>query len=526
MFNDDVKSNIFPIDWEKESNNLGLNTGQNTNILPFSSGQVTEQVAYSQIAGIYKGLLDTYGIPLQHAEKEVKKRLGNGTEQAPYGEWVNLGDYLLSEPERRGQKEDEVQKEEIFERYALFKGDRPAILVSQSGIGKSTLLMQEAILWAHGKGILMTPAREKNLRTLILGNEEHKSDYLDIVPGVAHYARETHGIEIRRDYLGEMVIIPPAVGISGDRCIAYLEKLIDKSFDEGKPIDIVCINPVLSFLGGNASDQEVVSKFLRQGLDELVKRPGKEVAALLIHHTAKPLRDGGKRPLHEAQYDVFGSVEFANGCRSIISIVRHPKAERGVFRAIAAKRDFGWREEKEEGSWTVTNEKIIAHAPNIVATIEGGNLTAETRLRYWRELEGEELEALEANQEKQTKDEREAEAIERYTDTIAEYFEPGIVMSHRELETKCRSVLEIKAGKQKDTVRKIVKRLGERYGIAHENKGRGRFFYLGREEDLKAYFAEMKARESEEKERLKASKAKKPSRRKKTGKKGSTEGLN
>ena len=526
MNNDDVESNNFAVNWAQESKNSGLDTGQNTNILPFPNAQGTEQAAYSKIADIYQGLLDTYGIPLNYAEKEVKKRLGNETEQAPYGEWVNLGDYLLSEPEIRGQKIDEVQKEEIFERYALFKGDRPAILVSQSGIGKSTLLMQESVLWAYGKGVLMTPARGKNLRTLILGNEEHKSDYLDIVPGVAHYARETHGIEIKRDYLGEMVRIPPAVGISGDRCIAYLEKLIDKSFDEGKPIDIVCINPVLSFLGGNASDQEVVSKFLRQGLDELVKRPGKEVAALLIHHTAKPLRDGGKRPLHEAQYDVFGSVEFANGCRSIISIVKHPKAEKGVYRAIAAKRDFGWKEEKEEGGWEVTNEKIIAHAPNIVATIEGGNLTAETRLRYWRELEGEELEALKANQERQTKAELKAEAIERHTDTIAEYFKPGIVMSHQELETKCRSVLGIDTGKQRETVQAIVRRLRDRYGIAHENKAGDRLFYLGRKGDLEAYCAERKARAREEKESLKASKAKKPSRRKKTGKKGSTEGLN
>lgn len=460
-----------------------------SNVVPFHGNAVPYQAdgtapnPAEQLLSIARQLSDQSATPLEVLMRQVNAEMKQG-QPATKSKRVRLSDYM--KPDTKDIMLQEIENEEIFKRFGLFKGDRPGIIVAQSGIGKSTLLIQEAMLWTLGHGLLFRPS--KPLRVLILETEEHKSDYLDIVPGVMKYA-EMQRLEFDLEQIDDRLVIQSVAGLCGEELIDFLAGLIDESFEAGQPFDLVVINPALSFMGGNASEQEAVTNFLRNQLDPLVKRTGKEVGLLIIHHTKKVNADSAKYSNNDAMYATFGSSEWTNASRLIVTIQPY-KNRPGYYEAIGAKRgaSLGWK--NADGETTI--RKIIAHAKQ---TDEYGNPTHD---RYWRIPDETEIAEIESQTTSTTKADRAAEQMAGYAETCAGWFQHGgTVMERPDFEERCSKDLKLKANKA-TTIRNIIKEL-QASGFACEQfgmkKGRKNPFYIGKKKDLESYREQLKREE-------------------------------
>jgi hypothetical protein len=91
---------------------------------------------------------------------------------------------------------------------------------------------------------------------------------------------------------------------------------------EHKP-DILWIDPSFAYIGGNASAQEVVSVFLRNGLNRLLREY--DCGGVVIHHTNKPPTgtEKSKWAAGDFAYLGAGSAEWANWARAVLAFAQH-----------------------------------------------------------------------------------------------------------------------------------------------------------------------------------------------------------
>lgn len=196
------------------------------------------------------------------------------------------------------------------------------LLVGQTGLGKSSLVMQAASTWGLGKPFFgIAPVRP--LKSLIIQAENDPGDLAEMFRGVANGI----GLDVAKiDPF--MTFVTNSVDAGPDRFIPMARDLIDQH----KP-DLVWIDPLFSYLGGNASDQAVVSPFLRNGLGAIAQETG--VAWIVVHHTPKPPRDPSTWAGADFSYAGAGSAELANWARAILVL---EQADKRTFRLRAPKR--------------------------------------------------------------------------------------------------------------------------------------------------------------------------------------------
>ena len=108
-----------------------------------------------------------------------------------------------------------------------------------------------------------------------------------------------------------MVSVASVDDCSGRDFFVRLERLIR----DWQP-DIVILDPLLAFVGGDLSRQEVAADFLRHRLNPILHRAG--IACLIVHHTGKPVRDGKEGPHQD--YSGLGSSELSNWARAICNL--------------------------------------------------------------------------------------------------------------------------------------------------------------------------------------------------------------
>src|SRR5262249_54411961 len=100
---------------------------------------------------------------------------------------------------------------------------------------------------------------------------------------------------------------------AGKELIDKLDALLEKYSP-----DLLILDPALSYIGGNANEQEIVGAFLRNHLNPLLQKHNCSV--LIVHHTNKPNaeRDGKKKIANEFAYAGTGSAEWANWARAVL----------------------------------------------------------------------------------------------------------------------------------------------------------------------------------------------------------------
>jgi hypothetical protein len=196
-----------------------------------------------------------------------------------------------------------------------------ALINGQAGLGKSSFVMQAVVSFARGLPLFgLTPKRP--LKSLVVQAENDLGDLAEQYQGVIHGL----GLESEADKLDAMIDVVPESRCSGAAAIAFFDAILEKA----KP-DLIWIDPLLAYLGGDVNKQEVCGAFLRQGITPLAQKHG--CGVIIVHHTGKPPKEEiGTR---NSTYSGIGSSELSNWARAVIEL-RH--IEPGLAEVIFAKR--------------------------------------------------------------------------------------------------------------------------------------------------------------------------------------------
>lgn len=229
---------------------------------------------------------------------------------------ADLGDWLIKElgetvtVDALLNFDREKDESSLIGKRWLCKG-KMAVLQGPTGVGKSSLIMQWAIRLILALGFFgIRPARAMKVLIIQAENDlgdmaEALQDMLDAMKlGLADVDKLRSGLVI--------------INEDSKTSVAFTKFLEDK-INEHRP-DIVFVDPLLAYIGGDILKQEVASKFLRNDINPILRRTN----ALLIwvHHTSKPGGNAnGKEPSAEQnKYSGLGSSELQNTCREVMNL--------------------------------------------------------------------------------------------------------------------------------------------------------------------------------------------------------------
>ena len=185
------------------------------------------------------------------------------------------------------------------------------LFVGQSGVGKSSMIMYQSLLWAYGDHWFgVKPIRP--LKIMFIQAENDIADQYDALKGASEHIFKTDWMYRAKDC--GMLFYRETVR-TGDAFAVMLRKLIRKN----NP-DVVYIDPLLSYVGGDLSKQEVASRFLRNLLQPIMIETG--VVLIIAHHFPKPKgKDNKPTSIAELAYSGFGSSETTNWAREVLVLV-------------------------------------------------------------------------------------------------------------------------------------------------------------------------------------------------------------
>ena len=236
---------------------------------------------------------------------------------------------------------DSEDPECLFQNRWLRRGMCGAI-ISTSGVGKSSFSMQAATVWAGGQECLGV----RPLRPLKIGIFQSEDDEYD----VANFRdRIRIGLAAELDWTPEQiqeaesrVTFCALDGSTGARFVEHLRRKQSKHH-----FDLIIINPLFAFFGGDLNDGNAMTAFLRHGIDPLIKAEETKCGAIIIHHTGKPNKEALNNGEVFKAYIGSGSGEFTNYIRSALVLTPWNGGKLpGVFDLIAAKHGdkLAWRD--------------------------------------------------------------------------------------------------------------------------------------------------------------------------------------
>ena len=209
-----------------------------------------------------------------------------------------------------------------------------ALLIGPSGIGKSTAIMQLAISWAVGRTCFgIKPARA--LKILYVQAENDEGDLCEMRDGVLEHLDLK---ESDREILEKNFVCV----FENSRAGIELAGALDVLLEDHRP-DLLILDPALSYIGGDANQQEPVSRFLRGLINPILQKHS--CGVLIIHHTSKQSgdRDRKKKISSDFAYAGAGSAEWANWPRAVLLLL--PKDDDGLRELRIAKRfRLGWKD--------------------------------------------------------------------------------------------------------------------------------------------------------------------------------------
>ena len=235
------------------------------------------------------------------------------------------------------------------------------MIVSTSGAGKSVMSIQLALFWAMGKPIWgMIPNRP--LKVGIIQSEDDAEELVFFRRNMRGGLKAGYGwTDEELDAAMGRVMFEQLIGVTGDR---FTDRL--KEIQRKQCYDVVIVNPLFSFFGGDLSNNQDDSHFFRDCIDPIIKNPVYGCAIVFVHHAKKPPGSGERKGWGTdafAQYIGAGGTDVAGWTRA--QLVLMPIDEHyGWYYLIAAKRGgkLGWKDENGKS----TNELVIAYGENHV----------------------------------------------------------------------------------------------------------------------------------------------------------------
>jgi len=223
------------------------------------------------------------------------------------------------------------------------------LFVGPSGVGKSSASAQQDILWSQGLPAFgIHPARPLRITTIQAENDD--GDLTEMATGIMDglYMDTEQRETVRKNTFYILEKSKTGIGF-----IRFVESVLRLT----KP-DILRLDPLQSYIGGDTSDPQVMSLFVHTGLNPLLQEY--RCACIINHHTPKTnTRDTSKWKSTDWQYAGAGSAVLTNWARAIM-VVDPCKDNNDLFRFIAAKR--GWRVDWEDDNEVKTMFKHFKHS--------------------------------------------------------------------------------------------------------------------------------------------------------------------
>lgn len=261
------------------------------------------------------------------------------------------------------QRRQENDPNELIRHNFLNVGGS-VLIVAPTGVGKSVLESQCAIAFGAGIETLgLQPARP--LKSLIIQAEDDDNDRAEMRDGVIE------GLNLTPTQIAlaqANVFIHQDTTHTGQ---SFFIDVVDPLLEAHKP-DLLWINPLFAYLGGDVKDQPLVSKFLRTWLNPRLIRY--RCGNVTIHHTNKPPKDKTEWAASDFAYLSSGSNELANWPRAILAI--RSLGSHDVFNLYAGKR--GKRLQWKDAEGKPTMQRLIGHSN-------------KAGVLYWRDVDESEI---------------------------------------------------------------------------------------------------------------------------------------
>lgn len=258
---------------------------------------------WSRLAGAYRG-----------ENQQPQKLLALNIGAASWEEWESEiqehempGEVTLDE---MWEFDPENDPDSMIGKRWLCRGGS-LIIQGQSGIGKSSFLMQAGMTWALGRDLFGITPRHA-LKSIVLQAENDKGDMAEMFQGVASSMSLTgddkHLLRSNLKFYREHTR-------TGLEFIRVAEKLIRRN-----KADIIFADPLLAFVGEDISKQEVLSRFLRNWLNPVIVDTG--VIWVWLHHVGKPKGSDATKGQtdKDKSYAGLGSSELVNWAREMATL--------------------------------------------------------------------------------------------------------------------------------------------------------------------------------------------------------------
>ena len=237
------------------------------------------------------------------------------------------------------------------------------LITASSGVGKSSLIVQSLLTWSLGKEFLARPNNGRRLKCALVQSEDSQRDLQEIRDGMIRGFTTNGWTNDEVKDAVELMHIWNCVGKVGKDFCDWL-----RAQQDNDPADIIAVNPIQGFFGGDISKQEDVSRFLREGLDPILKGEYGTMpcAAVLVQHTPKitATKDGNDAEVgNYGEYLGAGSHEWTDWTRANLVFLKH-KGSSDFFDLQAAKRGkrLGWI--GPDGHPTI--RKLLAHSTGYI----------------------------------------------------------------------------------------------------------------------------------------------------------------
>lgn len=258
--------------------------------------------------------------------------------------------------------------DELIQTRYLCRGGS-MLITGPTGVGKSSLITQLVFSWGLGRPCL---GFEPNgpISTLLIQAENDAGDVIEAREGIVQ------GLDLGEAdeaVLNEMVSVATIDDATGPEFFARVEKLIRYWHP-----DLIVIDPLLAYVGGDINRQDVAANFLRNHLNPLIHRAN--AACIIVHHEGKPPRENQKQGPSSPDYSGLGSSDLSNWARAIAAL----KVEDDAFSLTLGKRGKRAGVADEYG----TAKIWLRHADGFIfwQQVEAGSVKSKDRAKTIEDL--------------------------------------------------------------------------------------------------------------------------------------------
>jgi len=348
--------------------------------------------------------------------------------------------------------------------------------------------MQAATVWAGGQECLGV----RPLKPLKIGIFQSEDDEYD----VANFRdRIRIGLAADMGWTSEQiqeaesrVTFCALDGSTGARFVEHLRRKQEKHH-----FDLLIINPLFAFFGGDLNDGGAMTAFLRHGIDPLIKNEDTKCGCIIIHHTGKPNRDAMNQGDIFKAYLGSGSGEFTNYIRSALVLTPWNGGKLpGVFDLIAAKHGdkLAWRDPDGKP----TTKKTVCYANRLPEYADKGMI-------FWVEPDAAQLAELKKGATTNTAAKpNQPPPIERCAQVIAELIRTAWTAEARPASASrgqrdwVSKLTKTKTGCSRSTneaAYNLIAADPARFGLREIGSGRGAYFVAADAPDAAAEIADL-----------------------------------